>query len=262
MKIKIYIVTYNHKESLHNNLSSLFSADFKDHTVEVYVINNHSNFSMDQSFADKVHILNNSTRPDFSNGHLSRNWNQALMNGFKDLSNPDCDIVVCCQDDTIWFHNSIEKLTEIHKTYSFYTCTAGDGFCSYTPESVKEIGMWDERFCSLTFQEADYFLRAYLYNKDKSSINDQSVHGRSLNGTFEIVDRKNIRDTSSNNYVWNYSLNLFKSKWPNYSSEKWQDGDMKSLPTMSAITNFVLYPYFEKHINLDGKNYFPLVFNK
>lgn len=260
MKIKIYIVSYNHRESLDNNLKSLFSSNFKDHIVEVYVINNHSNFSMDESFINKVRILHNSTRPDFSNGHLSRNWNQALMNGFKDLSNPDCDIVVCCQDDTVWFADSIEKLIEIHKTYSFYTCTPGDGFCSYTPESVKAIGMWDERFCAITFQEADYFLRAYLYNKDKSSINDQSVHGRLLNGTFEIVGRKNIRDQSSNSYVWNYSLNLFKSKWPNYTAEKWNN-NMRSLPTVSAITNFVLYPYFEKHINLDGKNYFPLTFN-
>jgi hypothetical protein len=259
MRIKIYIVSYNHRESLDNNLSSLFAVDFKEHNVEIYIINNHSNFSMNESFYDKVHVLHNSTRPNFSNGHLSRNWNQALMNGFKDLSNPDCDIVVCAQDDTIWFADSIEKLVEIHKTYSFYTCTFGDGFCSYTSEAVKLIGMWDERFCALTFQEADYFLRAHLYNKEMSSINDRIVHGRVLNATSEIVGRKNIRDQSSNNYVYRYSKNLFKLKWPDYEPEQWDD-KIGSLSTTSAITNFVLYPYFEKHINLDGKNYFPLMF--
>ena len=258
-KIKIYIVSYNHREQLDNNLNSLYSSNFKEHNVEVYVINNHSNFSMDESFHSKVHVLHNSTRPDFSNGHLSRNWNQALMNGFKDLSNPDCDIVVCCQDDTVWFPDSIEKLVDIHNTYSFYTCTWGDGFCSYTPEAVKTIGMWDERFCSLTFQEADYFFRAYIYNRDKSSIND-SFHNRLLNSTFEIVGRTNIRNQSSNNYVHSYTMNLFKAKWYNCEPERW-NFNVASLPTASAITNFVLYPYFEKHINLDGKNYLPLIFN-
>ena len=260
MKIKIYIVTYNSSETINNNLKSLFASDISKHNVEVYIINNHSNFSIDNKFRDKVHVLHNVTRPDFSRGYLSRNWNQALINGFKDLSNPDCDIGACVQDDTLWYQDSIDKLVDIHKTYSFYTCTPGDGFCSYTPDAVKNIGLWDERFCGITFQEADYLLRAYLHNNTKSSINDQP-HGRQLNPIYDIVWRNNIRDDNDKimiSYIYHYSLELFKLKWPNNKPEHWSNEPMT---ISSAITNFVLYPYFEKDIDIKNKNYLPLIWS-
>ncbi len=260
-KIKIYIVTYNAQDTINKNLKSLFASDIAKHNVEIYIINNHSNFSIDGEFIDKVKVLHNITRPDFSRGHLSRNWNQALINGFKDLSNPDCNIVACVQDDTLWYQDSIEKLINIHETYSFYTCTPGDGFCSYTPDAVKTIGLWDERFCGITFQEADYFLRAYLYNNAKSSIND-SPHGRQLNPMYAIAWRNNTRDDNDRkllSYIYHYSLELFKLKWPNNKFEYWDINE--PMTAASAITNFVLYPYFEKNIDINNKNYLPLIWS-
>jgi hypothetical protein len=254
-KIKIFIIAYNATTEIDNTLTSLFSGNFSNHNVEVYIINNHSNFYIKEEFNHRVRVIHNAARPDFSRGHLARNWNQALINGFKDLNNPDCDIVVCCQDDTVWHTDSIEKLVNIHEKYSFYTCTYGDGFCSYTPDAVKKIGLWDERFSGICFQEADYFFRAQLYNNQRSSIND-SFHGRTLNPTYDVAGRNNIRDRTGLDYIYDYALNLFKLKWPNHSAERW--GSNNCPPEPSAITNFVLYPYFEKDIELDGKNYFPL----
>jgi hypothetical protein len=41
-----------------------------------------------------------------------------------------------------------------------------------TSNAVKQVGLFDERFCNIGLQEADYFLRCLLYNKDRSSLND------------------------------------------------------------------------------------------
>ena len=86
-KIKIYIVTYKNDKCLNTNLRSLFCSDLMNYDYEINVINNHSQINIDPKFK-KVKLLNNNLRVDFSTGHLSRNWNQALINGFQDLNNP------------------------------------------------------------------------------------------------------------------------------------------------------------------------------
>ncbi len=178
-KIKIFIVTYKSKISLNNNIKSLLESDLMQHNWEINVINNHS---LNDEYVDKVKVWHNVLRPDFSTGHLARNWNQAIINGFKDLNNPDCDILVNSQDDVLFKKDCFSKLIEFHKKYSFIQSGAGDSLCSYLPEAVKEIGLWDERFCNIGYQEADYFLRALIYNKNKSMISDcHPGHNRVLN---------------------------------------------------------------------------------
>jgi len=68
----------------------------------------------------------------------------------------------------------------MHQKYTFVTGQLGDNIVSYRPEAVKKIGMWDERFITPSNKEADYYIRALIYNKEKSLINDR-VHGRLLN---------------------------------------------------------------------------------
>lgn len=257
-KIKVYIVTYNHEYSINANLATLFASDISNYNVEVNILNNHSNLSINEEFINKVNVLHNVTRPDFSRGHLSRNWNQAIINGFKDLLNPDCDIVLCSQDDTLWYHNCFETLVNIHEKYSFYTCTAGDGVCSYTPAAVINIGLWDERFCGITFQEADYFLRAYLHNKTASSIND-AAHYRVLNASLAIATRRNMKSRDGLEYIFDYTLNLFNLKWPNHHIN-WVHLMPTTINIPSAIPDFFLYPYFEKHVNIENKNYLPITY--
>ena len=253
-KIKIFIVTYNDAEILDMNLASLYASNFDGNTVETYVINNHSNFNMNPVYNDRVTILHNATRPDFSKGHLAKDWNSALINGFKDLNSPDCDIVVCCQDDTLWRLDTIQQLVNLHNQYSFYTCTLGDGFHSYTADAVRKIGLWDERFCGIAFQEADYYLRAAKYNKEASSINDAG-HGRILNRTYDIVSRTTTtyREHNGRSYTWGYCVHLFKNKWQGMDPEYWPD--VNNLPT-STFPTFILYPYFEKDIDKTDRNYF------
>ena len=192
MKVKIYIVTYNNNKILNDwALTTLFNSDFKtsEHTSEVFIINNHSNISINDPYKDKVTILENSLRPDFSTGHLARNWNQALINGFKNLDKPDCDIVVCCQNDTKFKKNWFENLLKLHETYTFITQGQGDAFHSYKPAAVKNIGLWDERFCNICYQEHDYFLRALIYNKEHSSINSKGSRQLLNNSNIELLEK-------------------------------------------------------------------------
>ena len=145
MKIKLYIVTYDGKDHLNHNLETFFNSDFFKNdqtievdsitsnklikpTIEVTIINNHSKFYLDQKFHDKVKILHNTLRPDFSTGHLARNWNQAIINGFKDLKNPDCDILITSQNDCYFEGDFIRNVIKWHETYSFLQQGAGDNF--------------------------------------------------------------------------------------------------------------------------------------
>jgi hypothetical protein len=92
MKIKQYIVTYNNSLQINNCLDSIFSKLSEEElsVLEIYIINNHSNLEINKEYLNNITILNNDLRPDFSTGHLSRNWNQAIINGFKSLKNPFC----------------------------------------------------------------------------------------------------------------------------------------------------------------------------
>lgn len=258
-KIKIFIVTYNDNTALDKNIQSFFdsknldSIDFK-----IFIINNFDCISMPMSVPEKyetnITIMNNVMRPDFSKGHLSRNWNQSIIQGFRDLNNPECDIVITCQDDTLWDNNWIEDLLEIHKNYTFYTCDWGDGLCSYTPDAIKKIGLWDERFCGITYQEADYFLRALVFNKNYSSINDKQ-HGRINNPEKIIAVRqgdKTLRQHNGRHEYLDYTLKLFKFKWNNLNPENWNVIDIESMHHFNHQL-FKLYPYFEKDI--DNKNF-------
>jgi len=254
MKIKLYIVTYKNRLDLESNLNSL---DDNGHELSVFIINNHSDFSL---MTDRdVTVLHNVLRPDFSTGHLSRNWNQAIINGFRDLNNPECDLVITAQDDTLWSKNAIDKLAKLSQRFSFVTCGIGDNVCSYRPEAVKNIGLWDERFCNIGYQEADYFLRALIYNGQNSSINDYG-HGRVINPHNEDI-AKRTRPVSPETLTEAHhkstqfhpiTENLFRRKW-GVNPHHWQF--LKHLPS-PLLPSFVYYPYFEKDvIDLKGKGY-------
>jgi hypothetical protein len=172
--ISIYIVTYRSRVDLNNNIASILASGAD---VRINVINNHSEFFLEPKHEKAVTVLHNNLRPNFSLGHLARNWNQSLLHGFQDLRNPASDIVITVQDDVIFKSNWLPNLLDLHRRYSFITMGGGDAFCSYLPEAVRKIGMWDERFCSIGYQEGDYFLRALIYNRENSSINDIQ-HGR------------------------------------------------------------------------------------
>jgi len=260
MKIKLYIVSYRNDNDLYSNLLSISNSNIS-HNLEINIINNYSEMESPYISNFKFNILNNVCRPDFSTGHLSRNWNQAIINGFKDLNNPDCDILMTCQDDTIFEKDWLDKIVKLHEEYSFITAGVGDNFCSYLPEAVKNIGLWDERFCGIGFQEADYFLRARIYNKN-SSINDYQ-HVRVLNPcNVEICNRTLpvISDNKMNFSEFHMKSQKFHMLNKKFFYKKWNinpEGWDHNVPNNSLIENYIYYPYFECNIlNLKDKNYF------
>ena len=83
-KLKIYIVTYKRSNVLNDTLEKLFKSDFSQvPNTEVNIINNHTDFRLDSQFKDKVNVLHNVLRPDWSNGNLAENWNQVYLTVLK-----------------------------------------------------------------------------------------------------------------------------------------------------------------------------------
>ena len=117
---KVYIVTYKRSDILNDTLEKLFNSDFGQFlNTEVNVINNHTDFFLKEKFKNKVNVLHNNLRPDWSNGNLAENWNQALLHGFKSLSRPDAKYVITLQNDTSLHPNWYKNLMEMHKNYDF-----------------------------------------------------------------------------------------------------------------------------------------------
>ena len=260
MKIKLYIVTYKNDKALEECLFSLSKTIVPSNVnLEKYVINNNTNFYINPDYED-VTVIHNNARPDFSTGHLARNWNQAIINGFVDLKNPDADIVVMCQVDTVFNPNWMDFLIRKHLQYNLIIAGRGDGLVSYTVEGVKAIGLWDERFCSIQYQEADYFLRALIHNKEKSSINDFH-HSRILNTILPNEEDQSFIYRDNTNFVeqklamqyGDYTLNLLKKKYNHESPYAW-NADIQRSPPRIVTKQYILYPYFEMDIpDLESK---------
>ena len=183
------------------------------------------------------------------------------MLGFGSLKDPHADQVICAHDDSMWNPNWLENLQKIHESYTFYSGNFGCSLTSYLPEAVRKIGMWDERFAGLGYHEADYFLRALIYNRDKSSINDMFA-GRVLNhipvDLFEHVAPNQQKDDHVNQTLPYHTVSrrMFEEKWgvhpENWGIRLTED----QIPMRPKISTYMYYPYFELDIDdLDGKNY-------
>lgn len=260
MKVKQYIVTYNNSEILNNwILKSMFESlsESELSITDTTIINNHTNFIINSEYVDRgVKVIHNVLRPDFSTGHLARNWNESVIHGFKSLTDPDCDIVILMQHDTIVEKNYIDKLIDIHnKGITFYTAGSGDQFMSQTVNSVKRVGLWDERFCNIGYQDADYFIRQVIYNTDNISINDYD-HLRLHNpidvcivkNTLPGVKRKDIHHQNSSRFH-DYCGKLWYSKY-NYNHWDWDTDEIirNKNTILNKVPYYVYYPYFEKDV--------------
>jgi hypothetical protein len=264
MKVKLYIVTYNNDKVLNEwSLGTIFSSDYQKlgHDVQVFVINNHSNLNIKEEYKDRVTVLENYLRPDFSTGHLSRNWNQALINGFRNPDKPDCDIVVCSQNDIKFKKDWLENLLKAHEKYNFVQQGQGDGFHSYTINAVKNVGLWDERFCNICYQEHDYFLRQLIYNRDNCTINSKG--SRQIHNKLDCViiedtpcgSKRGEKSHTASKKHSNVSKMIFQQKWGGTKPAQWKPG-LTWVPTKSKISSFIYYPYFEKKLlKLKDKGY-------
>lgn len=262
-RTNVYMVTYNNAERLNESvqryLNSLDLINPSEDQVQLFIINNHSNFELKPEFLPFLGVLHNVMRPDNSCGHLSRDYNAALMHGFRSLSDPIIDQVVCMHDDSLLHHDWYSRLKKIHETYTFYAGNHGCSLTSFLPDAVKKIGIWDERFCNIGYHEADYFLRAKFWNTDKSSIND-NLAGRVLNPTEQVFDTVGSNGAKNEHVATTMpyhtvSRKMFAVKW-NMHPEFW-DARLPPEPKKKPlIPTYMTYPYFEMDIeNLKAKNY-------
>ena len=271
MKSKIYILTYNRAKLLNITLRGLFESDAKPFIdsgdCEVFIINNHSNIHIDGQFKEKVTLLNNVLRPDFSTGHIGRNWNQALILGFESLSTPMSDLVITLQDDVLVQPDWYTKLKKLHfeKNLNFVQNGHGDALCSYTPEAVKKVGLWDERFI-FGLQASDYFYRQLMFNWDGCTINDP-VHTRSHNplhqnemtATTYLVANSFYAETFPDpSFDINIASSIIKEKYHHQSQlHPWTETNKQAAKVDKFKGNsYIFYPYFEKDIyELKEKKY-------
>ncbi len=268
-KIKLFINTYNRPDALNKTLERLFFTDFVNFkNTEVVVINNHSNFFIKEKFKNKVTVLNNETRPDWSQGNLSESWNQCLLFGFKSLVSPDSEIVAHIQDDCSLHTNWCSNLLQMHKKYDFVFGSLGDNFVSYTPNAVKQIGLWDENFCGIQYKEADYCIRALIFLKDKSIINDKLANLYHNSGDWlEVITTEDLNYVNRGEQIvrlpddpHHNSIKLKSTSHRhillNYFNYKWQ-GTWKRPPSKNGwicdwtedfISNPPKYPkHFHRH---------------
>lgn len=258
--IRIFIVTYK-CPFLNDNLKSLFESDADSNHYTVDIIANHPDLDLKDEYRNRINIHLQSLRDLNSAGFLARDWNQALILGFGDLRKPKADQVILCQDDTLWNTDWKEKLDEIHKKYTFYSCGEGDAFMSFKPNAVRNVGLFDERFCLIGLHEADYFFRQWLYNRKYASIND-NPHRRVWNPTEIVasrmdgkIDDKDYRNANiiKRRVHRTIANKLFRKKWINVRSARWNRRFYKQHAklTKSAIENYLYYPHFEMRIGIE-----------
>ena len=264
--IRMFVVTYKGRERLKSTLDSL-AATTDPVRLQLFIINNHSEFSIEPAHEKFVRrVYHNTLRPDFSTGHLARNWNQALINGFENLKRPACDIVITSQDDVEFMPGWLDRLLEFHERYTFLQFGAGDELCSYQSQAVRNIGIWDEHFCNIGFQEADYFLRAVMFNAQSSSINDH-FHGRLHNALDApeddglIVRKMRAEDKvaavvantahQASMQFHSLSASVFRHKFGpdwKYLISDWHPSFRRYLPDRFYCPIYTLYPYFESDV--------------
>jgi hypothetical protein len=265
MRFALFVVTYKNDDILLRCLSSVQSElntlNGND-SFKVTVINNYGEISLSEEFSF-VNIINNTARPDFSTGHLSRNWNQCILHGMKNVNNPECDVLILAQNDIVFKPGFIVNIKNHLLHFNYITFGDGDALQIMTIESIKRVGMYDERFCNIGFQEADYFLRAVLLNKQGSSINDifhNRVHNQQFNNIIEEVDSGHKRGDPIHTESVKFhkvSKDMFFYKWMgllprtaegqicdenNYPCENW-DEYIKNSPICAK--QYIIYPYFE-----------------
>lgn len=281
MKIKMYILTYDSEYHINDSLNQIFTYGL-DGEIELNIINNHSNLQISEQNKKRLEdfgnykILHNVMQSDTSWGYTTRNWNQALILGFKSLNNPDCDVVICAQDDTLYNDNWLRNLKARHEEgLEFISAGLGDCFCSYTPEAVKAIGLWDERFCTLNFSEYDYMLRAASWLGYKAAIDDNGNSGDNDDGGNGYICRFNgkkaeniarkAEEEQKKKDLRNIRMKIGHQLGGDVFVYKW--GKAPGHPDLWARNNvgncivpvtpmFVNYPYFEKEIpNIRQKGY-------
>ena len=179
MKIRLYIVTFKRNEVLNENLRSLWASTPPGSLQQVTVLANHPSVAIDpENQRDNLRVVLNQPRMPFAWGNLSKDWNYALLDGFRAWNNPDnVDWVILAQNNIVWRPGWLDELAK-HTRLQFISQPTGDQVLAFRIGAVRRVGFFDERFATLHFHEVDYFNRAALQLGHEASINDDH-HGHS-----------------------------------------------------------------------------------
>jgi hypothetical protein len=267
MKLHVFAVRY--KEPIEPFLNNFYSDEpvkkaMDDGYLKLTIINNYGILPQ----YPNVTILNNVTRPNFSTGHLSRNWNQCIINGFgENLNDPICDAILLLQIDSFLNNDWYKNLYKIPEDCYFLAVGRGDECMFIRPNAIKRVGLFDERFCNIGFQEGDYFLRCFIRIRENCCIFD-SGHSRIHNPWPDIIlyediiqDSRQINRDGISDYAeharsaefHSLSHRIFIMKWGHeLRPDAWQMDVMNCIPpNLSNFKEFKYYPYFEKNIDPD-----------
>jgi hypothetical protein len=253
MNIRVFIVRYHETDKLYTCLENLGIHD----GVSITIINNRGTLDLSDKFPH-VNIINNYARPDWSTGKLARNWNETILHGFEDLNNPACDKVISVQADARinpeWYNNILNISPEI----KFMSCGHGDEFLMFTPEGIKKVGMFDERFSS-AFHEVDYYVRCKIRMPENTCIIDRNAWSGSLG--WIIYNKHGIDDTNfilgtykcghcietqGGMHYHNLVRNIF-----NIDKYGIEPDDIGTYEKYISHSEYIWYPYFEHNIDRD-----------
>jgi hypothetical protein len=249
-QFRIFIVVFKQHDHVRTLVEDLLRSDLTSFTFEIIVLNNFGTFSFPpgnpllEANSDNLTVINNYARLESSFGHLSRDWNTAALYGFMDLTNPISDIVVGLQGDASLFSEWATNVYTEHMMEGtlFLQAGCGDAFHSWTAEGVRRIGLWDERFTDIGYQEADMFLRAVVLEPERVRISDE-LHGRMHHPpVFSVVADNGAHDRGGSKQAHRHSGGFWKAKWGGRNTG-W--GDSEVVGAAPLVPSIYIYPYFE-----------------
>ena len=205
-----------------------------------------------------VKILNNVVRPDFSTGHLARSWNQCILNAFKSLAEPAVDALIAIQIDSRLSPDWLQKVYELPRDCHYLSIGRGDECQFIRPECIETVGLFDERYCNIGYQEMDYFIRVFIGLRNHGAYLD-NAHGRYWNPWTDTIHEYHFIQRPLGDIVKNEahrkseefhttSANVFLYKWG--FIKDWSINSLLTLPVDVVYKKeFKYYPYFENYIN-------------
>jgi hypothetical protein len=187
-------------------------------------------------------------------GNLTKDWNYAILDGFRKWDNPeDVDWVVLAQNDVTWKADWVKRLPEFQHL-QMITQPKGDQAIALRIGAVRRLGFFDERFSLLHYQEVDYFLRAALQLGDEASINDMHEGEKSAWNSHDIfMIHPTFQGINENE---NLHTLRFHDELAGFFMEKWhlrRERDIHHLADMMKRRGFFLknlpneinwYPFF------------------
>jgi hypothetical protein len=261
-QFRVFVVVFKDHNRTRELVEMLLQSDLTSFSFEIVVISNFGTFAFPADNplfivnAKNLAVVNNYLRPEFSFGHLAQDWNAAAIYGFVNLTDPVSDVVASFQGDTkcapLWARNVYEE--HMRNGTLFLQSGKGDAFHSWTAEGVRRIGIWDERFVDIGYQEADMFLRAVLLEPDRVRIDDRHHLRRYRPASFRVLSEDGPGDRGGKKQIHRHSRSFWDMKWGKRDPAAWPNETwMRIERVVPLIPTTYVYPFFEWRLDMPVK---------